>query len=280
MAYPPFTEIDLNIMSTVLSFIAILAYLGSTMLVARHNNYLSNHLFLIRSVWLIALLAHAGTLLLSLLAMHSWGGILTANSFIAFVIVTTLFFSCLRQPLEIMAIFLLPFAALSLLASIWQAAFIGTASFSTNLMAVGIKTHIIFSLLSYSILLFSAVLALFLLIKDKRVHQGTSSWLSQRLPALEQTEVFLFHLLSVGFVLLTIALISGWIYVEDLFVQHLAHKTILSAMAWIVYATLLIGHWLFGWRGSQFIRWLWVATGLLIIAYLGSSIVLHFLYSA
>ena len=63
-------------------------------------------------------------------------------------------------------------------------------------------------------------------------------------------ETLLFELVWVGQVLLTIGIVIGVIYIDDIFAQHLAHKTVLSLLAWSVFAGLLWGrHWI-GWRGN------------------------------
>jgi ABC-type uncharacterized transport system permease subunit len=51
------------------------------------------------------------------------------------------------------------------------------------------------------------------------------------------------------------------------------HKTILSILAWILFAVLLWGRWKFGWRGQTAVRWTLGGFGFLILAYLGSKFV-------
>ncbi|MEG1454811.1 MAG: cytochrome C oxidase subunit IV family protein, partial [Comamonas sp.] len=42
-----------------------------------------------------------------------------------------------------------------------------------------------------------------------------------------------------GWTLLSLSLISGWLFVENLFAQHLVHKTLLACLAWVVFSVLL-----------------------------------------
>lgn len=260
-------------MNFTFNLVAFSTYLGTTALIVQNFDKLAEHTKRWRTIqflWLFALLTHATPLLLDFMAGQLWEPTaLKANSVIALIVAGTLFFSCLRQPLEVMAVFFLPLAALSIVLALFDA-----SSMPVTQPPAGIKAHIIFSLLAYSILLLSAGLAIVLHLQDRCVHQATTSWLSTKLPALEKTEIFLLHLLIVGFVLLTLGLISGWIYVENLFAQHLTHKTALSMLAWFVFGALLWGRAWFGWRGSQFTYWLLIATGLLILAFLGSKIIL------
>jgi len=90
-------------------------------------------------------------------------------------------------------------------------------------------------------------------------------------------EKLLFDFILAGFIGLTLALLSGFIFLEDLFSQHLVHKTALSIIAWLVFATLLIGRFTIGWRGRTAIRWTLSGFISLMLAYFGSKFVLEFI---
>ena len=92
-------------------------------------------------------------------------------------------------------------------------------------------------------------------------------------------ERLLFQNLRIGFYLLTLSLISGFIFIDNFFAQQLMHKTILSIIAWGIFATLLIGRSTFGWRGKQAITATQIGFGLLVVAYFGSKFVLERLLS-
>jgi len=82
-------------------------------------------------------------------------------------------------------------------------------------------------------------------------------------------------LLTIGFLLLTLSLLSGALFLENLFAQHLVHKTVLSIIAWIVFAVLLSGRWFYGWRGRTAIRYTLSGFVILMLAYFGSKLVLE-----
>jgi ABC-type uncharacterized transport system permease subunit len=88
-------------------------------------------------------------------------------------------------------------------------------------------------------------------------------------------ENLLFQMLTAGFILLSLSLFSGILFLEDLFAQHLAHKTVFSIIAWLVFGTLLWGRWRFGWRGRTAIRWTLSGFFFLMLAYFGSKLVLE-----
>jgi ABC-type uncharacterized transport system permease subunit len=88
-------------------------------------------------------------------------------------------------------------------------------------------------------------------------------------------EALLFQMLGTGLVFLTISLISGFLFIEDLFAQHLVHKTVLSLLAWVIFTGLLIGRSRYGWRGQTAIQWTLIGFVLLLLAYFGSKLVLE-----
>jgi ABC-type uncharacterized transport system permease subunit len=97
------------------------------------------------------------------------------------------------------------------------------------------------------------------------------------LPPLESLESALFTALICGFSLLTLALFSGLMFLEDIFAQHLLHKTVFSIVAWGVFAVLLVGRLRLGWRGRQAVYWVLAGYGLLALSYFGNRFVLEFL---
>jgi len=76
-------------------------------------------------------------------------------------------------------------------------------------------------------------------------------------------------------VLLSIAILTGIFFIDDMFAQHLVHKTILSIVAWCLFSTLLVGRHLLGWRGTTAIRWTGGGYILLMLAFFGSKLVLE-----
>jgi ABC-type uncharacterized transport system permease subunit len=138
-----------------------------------------------------------------------------------------------------------------------------------------VGAHIVLSAVAYAVLTIAVVLAIALALLDRRLRRRQPlGWLTI-LPSVEALENGAFQALATGFALLTLALFSGFIFVEDLFAQHLIHKTVLSCLAWLVFAILLFGRWRFGWRGRTATGWTLSGFALLALAYFGSKIVLE-----
>src|SRR5574343_26125 len=91
---------------------------------------------------------------------------------------------------------------------------------------------------------------------------------------LLRLERLTFRFVEAGFVVLSLALLLGAWFASP---WRWDHKTVFSVLGWGVFASLLGGHRLFGWRGRRATRWLYVGAGLLLLAYVGSRFVLEVL---
>jgi len=138
-----------------------------------------------------------------------------------------------------------------------------------------IKLHVIFALLGFSVLCIAALLAMLLALQERALRLRRFDGIVGALPPLTLTEALMFQLIAAGFALLTLALLSGILFVENLFEQHLIHKTALSIAAWLVFGTLLFGRWRYGWRGRRAVRLTLAGMALLLLAFFGSRFVLE-----
>lgn len=136
--------------------------------------------------------------------------------------------------------------------------------------------HILASLLAYSFLNIAAIQAILLAVQDRCLRsRHPDGYLVRSLPSLQSMETLMFQLIGAGWVLLTISLVTGFVFLENLFAQHLAHKTVLSLLAWLVFAILLLGRARWGWRGPIATRWTLGGFVALMLAYFGSKMVLE-----
>jgi ABC-type uncharacterized transport system permease subunit len=75
--------------------------------------------------------------------------------------------------------------------------------------------------------------------------------------------------------LLALAILAGFIFVDDLFAQHLVHKTVLSILALSIFSGLLAGRKLYGWRGVTASKWTLWGFSLLMLGFFGSKLVIE-----
>jgi ABC-type uncharacterized transport system permease subunit len=143
-------------------------------------------------------------------------------------------------------------------------------------LAWQVRAHILVSLLSYGLLTVGAIVAVSAMIQERRLQAGRLSTVSNLFAPLETTEKLLFGIAAAGFAGLALAISSGLTFVDDLFAQHLAHKTAFSILALLVFGALLAGRFFAGWRGKQAVKLYLGGFGLLCIAYFGVRLILEF----
>ena len=136
-------------------------------------------------------------------------------------------------------------------------------------------SHILLSILAFSLISIAALQALFLAYQNHQLKHKNPTGLVSKLPPLQTMEMLLFELLWVGITLLSLSILSGILYLQNIFAQHLVHKTVLSIIAWCVFAVLLWGRHYSGWRGSTAIRGTLVGFAFLVLSYFGSKFVLE-----
>jgi len=143
-------------------------------------------------------------------------------------------------------------------------------------LAWQVRTHILVSLMSYGLLTVGAIVAVSAMIQERRLKSGRLSTVSSLFAPLETTERLLFGITAAGFAGLALAISSGLTFVDNLFAQHLAHKTAFSLLALFVFGALLAGRFFAGWRGKHAIKLYLGGFGLLCVAYFGVRLILQF----
>ena len=138
-----------------------------------------------------------------------------------------------------------------------------------------LTAHILLSMGAAALLFAAAVTAILSVVLDHRLRSRRIADLPRNLPPLDELEKVMFRLIGTGLILLTLSLFTGFVFVHDLFAQHLAHKTILSLVAWAVFAVLLIGRIRYGWRGRVALYCTLAGFLILSLAYFGSKFVLE-----
>jgi len=175
------------------------------------------------------------------------------------------------------------------------------------------KIHFLIANVAYGLLTIAALHAVLMLAIERRLHaargslmrpaarqglalktgngymggqettvQGGNSWLSgwlETLPPLLTLEKLLFRLISAGFLMLTLTLVSGILFSEQLLDRLVSfdHKTVFAVVSWVLFGVLVAGRTFYGWRGRTALRWVLLAFVSLLLAYVGSRFVLEVL---
>ena len=137
--------------------------------------------------------------------------------------------------------------------------------------------HILLSMSAYAILTLCACQSVLLQLQDKQLHHQTKYSFINKLPPLQTMENLLLSGLLVGTVLLTLSLLTGFVFLDNIFAQHLVHKTTFSIIAWFIFIGIITGHQLLGLRGKQLRLLVQLGFVLLLLGYFGSKFVLEYL---
>ena len=137
--------------------------------------------------------------------------------------------------------------------------------------------HFGIAMLAYSLFIVATVHALVMLAEEKWLHRGRLPPFLGALPPLLEMERLLFRILLAAFVLLTLTLVSGTFFSEQLFGKPftVTHKTVFGIISWLIFGSLLVGHHFRGWRGRKAVRWTLAGFTTLLLAYVGSKVVLE-----
>jgi ABC-type uncharacterized transport system permease subunit len=200
-------------------------------------------------------------------------GFFNILSLVGWLVALLLLLSAFSRPVECLGVLVLPFTAVTLLLRLISS----EHHYLAQHLSAGLEFHILVSILAYSLLSIAVVQAILLYVQDAHLHNKQPGGLVRTLPPLETMESMLFQMIGLGFIVLSISLVSGVFYLQDIFAQHLVHKTVLSVIAWFLFAILLWGRWQFGWRGRTAIRWTISAFITLMLAYFGSKFVIEFI---
>lgn len=255
----------------LLDVLAIAAYLLLTLLFAyrllsRGRGFTKYRLLALSYVPLIM---HAFILFDVLFAgAHMDISFFSVFSLVSWIICLMLISFAWQEPIENLAIVVMPIAALAVLLRIVNH---HVAPLTENLSFL-LELHIITSLVAYSLLSIAALQSILLYVQDAQLHNKHATGIIRTLPPLETMERLMFRMIGVGFIVLCISLASGFPFINQLLSQH---KTVLSISAWFLFAVLLWGRWRFGWRGRTAIRWTIAGFLFLLLAYFGSKFVLE-----
>jgi len=216
-----------------------------------------------------ALVAHGWVIL----GMH--GGELdfhffAALSLAAWVIAVLTWLVNLSRPVAGLGVVVFPLAAVFLAID----RFLAPPSQAMN-MDWQIKLHVTVALLAFGVLSIAAVLAIGLALQEHALRRGHFSRWLRSLPPLTLTESLLFRLIHAGFILLTLTLFTGIVFVQNIFTQHLLQKTVLSILAWLVFGALMWGRWKYGWRGTRAVNLTLFGMAVLVLAFFGTKFVLQ-----
>jgi len=136
--------------------------------------------------------------------------------------------------------------------------------------------HLAFGVACYGLFGIAVVHAWFMTRAEARIRHAQDPHSGLPLLTLERLT---YRFVAAGFVLLSATLMAGFLFGDALYGHGHAwrwdHKTVFSVLAWLTFAILLIGRSAFGWRGKRAVNVLYMGSGFLLLAYVGSRFVME-----
>ncbi|MFP6775516.1 MAG: cytochrome c biogenesis protein CcsA [PS1 clade bacterium] len=255
-----------------LSYLSVVAFLISSFLLAR---YFTKDEIQHQHQQTIALLISFAITAQAIGFSNFWSedgiifGLANSASFSSWLIVILLFLASFTKPVHALGILVYPIAAMTILFGIVF------PDSGDKIIPLSIASHVFLSITAYALLALSLCQSVLLKIQETHLHERKINGFINKLPALQTMEGLLFQSLRMGFYLLTLSLLTGFFFIDDFFAQHLIYKTTLSLVAWVIFAALVVGRKVFGWRGKQAILATQVGFGVLLVAYFGSKFVIE-----
>ncbi len=246
-------------------FLAIILYLlaGILSFINYHKNY-------------------RNLIILSAILLHSWAilpailldsgilfGIANSISASSLLIAILLFINGYIYRVHVLDFIIYPLIAVFILISLTL------INDKINAISYQLALHIILSISAYAIFTICVVQSIIVSYQDKHLHNKKSSNFLTKLPPLQKMEGLLYSYLLIGTIVLSLALISGFVFLDNIFAQHLVHKTTFAIISWIIFTTITIMQTIFGLRGKKLIIALQSGFVLLVLSYFGSKFILE-----
>ena len=229
-----------------------------------------------RGVLLLALVAHAASLKAEIFGGGQMRfGFAIALSVMLWLAITLYWIESFYARMDGLQILGLPFASIAAMLP----ALVAPPHVLANAGSMGFRLHFLSAMLAYSLFTLAALHSLLMAGAERELHRGRVTPFFAGLPPLLTMEALLFRLLEVGFALLTATVVTGVFFSEAVFGRALTldHKTVFAILSWLIFAALLAGRHLRGWRGRVALRWTLAGFASLRLAYVGSRFVVEVL---
>ncbi len=263
----------MDIFSHITGLLAIVAYALATLVLLRasRSDDVAGTRISYRAFAIIAVALHAASIYATVVTDAGLRiGFFPALSLTSLIVVLILIAISILQPLEIHGAVLFPIAGVCAIGGAY-------ASSGPSITDSQLQWHILASVMAYSILVLAAAQSVALAIQTHHLRTLHPQGVLAHLPPIDLMEKLLFQMVAAGFALLSISLLTGFLFLEDIFAQHLVHKTTLTVIAWLMFGTLVVGRSLRGWRGKSALVWIVGGLTFLIVGYFGSKLVLEFI---
>ena len=152
-----------------------------------------------------------------------------------------------------------------------------TLSFSSSGTEVekNLYIHIIFSLASYGFLVLAGMQAFILKYQINSVKNIQNSPILNSFPSIEEMGSIMYKLIIVGFILLTLSLLSGLPYISNRVDIDIEQKILFSIIAWLTFLYLVIKKAYYGIKDIAAANMTIGGLIFLLLAYLGTKLLIN-----
>jgi cytochrome c-type biogenesis protein CcsB len=154
----------------------------------------------------------------------------------------------------------------------------GSPAQDTNIFkSFWLISHVVIIFIGEASFALAGGLGVLYLIQENAIKAKKRRFFFKRLPSLELLDITGYACIVVGFTLLTIGLITGFVYAKSIWGRFWSWdpKEVWSGITWIFYAILLHERLTIGWRGRKSAIMAIVGFGVLIFTFLGVNLLLE-----
>jgi len=197
-------------------------------------------------------LCHTLALLLETVAQGFFpvGSFGAALSLFSWALITTFLILTWRYPVKVLGAMAPPLAALLLSGSLILPR---PPEIAPILQSFWLSFHIVAALLGNATFALAFLGGILYLVQERQIKNKKFGFFYKRLPSLETLDALNYYCINIGFVLLTLGIISGSLYAQytlGTFWQWDPKET-MTLVAWLLYAGLLHERLAKGWRGRR-----------------------------
>lgn len=224
-----------------------------------------------RGIGILAVAFHSMTLWQLMLTSDGLRlGLFPAASLVTGTGAALVVIASIYRRIEWVSALVFPLSALTIPPALWL-----ETGYIPHTLSYGVGTHVLLSILAFAILAIAAAQSVLILIQHRQLKHGHIRGIMRRFPPLQIMEKMLFEMLWAGILVLTLSIITGFVYLDDMFAQRVAHKTILTMAGWCAIAVLLGGRHILGWRALTAVWLTFIAFGMLMLGFFGTKIALE-----
>ncbi len=177
-----------------------------------------------------------------------------ATSFLAWCILILFFFHEYKYKLGLLSSFIMPIVLIFMLSSpVFPREVKHITALDPVLKSHWFELHVIFAFLGYAAFAMACGIGIMYLVQERFVKNKHLGGLFQRLPSLQKLDETNYHLITLGFPLLTLAMITGAIWASSAWGTYWRWdpKEVWSLITWLIYALVLHLRLTVGWRGKK-----------------------------